>query len=100
MNEEKFKDKISESDRKTLNDAIKVTQTWLDANEHAEKDELENKQKEVESQCGPIIARAYQASGPSAEGAENGGSAFGGADGGDLGASGARSGASRVDEVD
>ena len=36
---------------------------WIDANQTAEKDEFEDKKKEVEGVCGPIIQKLYGASG-------------------------------------
>lgn len=34
---------------------------WLDSNQLAEVDELEDKQKEIEQICSPIISKMYQA---------------------------------------
>merc|ERR1719389_799436 len=42
---EEVKDKIPEDDKKTLLDAINDTTSWLDANQTAEKEEDEEKQK-------------------------------------------------------
>merc|ERR1712176_452886 len=55
IEDEKVKDKISDDDRK----AIK----WLDANQLAEVEEFNDKQKEVEGVCNPIITKLYQAGG-------------------------------------
>jgi len=41
INEPNLKDKISDEDRKTLEDAIKTTLDWLDNNQLAEAEEFE-----------------------------------------------------------
>merc|ERR1712093_444405 len=45
INEDKMKDKIEAADRETIETAIKETTDWLDANQSAEKDEYDAKQK-------------------------------------------------------
>jgi len=67
--EEKLKDKISDDDRSTIEDAIKEINEWLDENTNAEKEEYEEKQKEVEKIVNPIFTKLYQ------EGGEGGASA-------------------------
>ena len=61
--EVKVKDKISEDDMKTImykcDEAIK----WLDANQLAEVEEFNDKQKEVEGICNSIITKLYQGAG-------------------------------------
>lgn len=47
--------------------------TWLDANTLAEKDEFEDKRKELENICNPIITKLYQASGGAPPGGMPGG---------------------------
>merc|ERR1719225_2348886 len=63
LEDEKLKDKISEDDRKTINDKCDETIKWLDANQTAEMDEFADKQKEIEGVCNPIITKLYQAAG-------------------------------------
>jgi heat shock protein 1/8 len=99
VEDEKVKDKISEDDRKTVmekcNDVIK----WLDANQLAEKEEFEEKQKDLEKICNPIITAMYAASGGAPPGA---GGFPGGAPGAGAGA-GAAPGAGpgpTIEEVD
>jgi L1 cell adhesion molecule like protein len=41
---------------------IENTIRWLDSNQTAEKDEYEDKQKEVEGICNPIVKKLYQGS--------------------------------------
>ena len=77
-------------------DAIK----WLDANQLAEVEEFQEKQKEVEAVCNPIITKLYESAG----GAPGGGGMpdMGGMPGGMPGAAGASSGGSgpTIEEVD
>merc|ERR1711972_47656 len=60
MGDEKLKDKISDDDRKTINDKCDETIKWLDANQTAEQDEYADKQKEIEGVCNPIITRLQE----------------------------------------
>merc|ERR1712127_721287 len=49
---------------------------WLDDNQDAEKEDFDEKLKEVQDTCSPIISKVYQESG----GAPGGGGDFGGDD--------------------
>ena len=87
MEEDSIKDKVSEEDRKTVLDKCKEVTSWLDKNQTAEKHEFEEKQKELEKVCTPIITKLYQAGGmPS--GAAGGMPPPSGGDGGSHGGSG------------
>jgi L1 cell adhesion molecule like protein len=77
VEDEKLKDKITEEDRATIIKACDDAIAWLDANQAAEKDELEHKQKELEGVCTPIITKLYGAGGMPA-GAPGAGAAPGG----------------------
>merc|ERR1712025_1514485 len=55
IEDEKVKDKISDDDRKTIGDKCDEAIKWLDANQLAEVEEFDEKQKEVEGVCNPII---------------------------------------------
>merc|ERR1712096_223800 len=57
LDDEKVKDKISEDDMKTIVDKCDEAIKWLDANQLAEVEEFNDKQKEVESVCNPIITK-------------------------------------------
>lgn len=58
MNDEgKLKGKLSSDDEEALNDAIKEGQSFLDSNPEAEKEEYDEKRKEIEEICDPIIKR-------------------------------------------
>jgi L1 cell adhesion molecule like protein len=90
VEDEKLKDKLSESDRKTILDKCSEMIRWLDANQLADKEEFEHKQKEIEGVCTPIITKLYQGAGgapggfpggPGGAGAQPGGGAGGAAGG-------------------
>nr|CAQ60114.1 70kDa heat shock protein [Gammarus locusta] len=59
VEDDKLKDKISESDRSKVLESCNEAIKWLDANQLGEKDEYEHKQKEVEKVCSSIIAKLY-----------------------------------------
>lgn len=63
MEDEKLKDKISEDEKKTVLDKCNEVISWLDSNQTAEKDEYEDKQKELEKIYNPIITKVYQGAG-------------------------------------
>merc|ERR1712226_1801097 len=60
---EEVKDKIPEEDKKTLEDKIEETLKWLDANQMGEKEEYEEKQKELEGVAMPILQKMGGAAG-------------------------------------
>eukprot|EP01025_Chloroclados_australasicus_P019554 TRINITY_DN2067_c0_g1_i5.p1 TRINITY_DN2067_c0_g1~~TRINITY_DN2067_c0_g1_i5.p1 ORF type:complete len:653 (-),score=128.21 TRINITY_DN2067_c0_g1_i5:408-2366(-) len=61
--------KLSDEDKEKIKKAVDETIAWLDANQLAEVDEFEHKQKELEGICNPIISAAYQAAGGAPPGA-------------------------------
>ncbi|KAK8512279.1 hypothetical protein V6N12_032002 [Hibiscus sabdariffa] len=63
VKDEKIGGKLSAEDKKKIEDAIEQAIQWLDNNQLAEADEFEDKMKELESICNPIIAKMYQGSG-------------------------------------
>ena len=58
---DKLADKISEDDKSTIKDALTDASDWLNANSDAEKDDFEDKLKELQRVCDPIISAVYQA---------------------------------------
>ena len=101
LEDDKLKDKISEADRKTINDKCDETIKWLDMNQTADKDEYADKQKEVEGVCNPIITKLYQQAG----GGPGGMPDMGGMPGAGAGAGGPQQGGSSgqgptIEEVD
>jgi L1 cell adhesion molecule like protein len=71
MEDEKLKDKITESDKKTILDKCNETIKWLDANQLGDKEEYEHRQKELEGICSPIITKLYQSAGGAPGGMPN-----------------------------
>eukprot|EP00092_Neocalanus_flemingeri_P030593 GFUD01033217.1.p1 GENE.GFUD01033217.1~~GFUD01033217.1.p1 ORF type:complete len:657 (-),score=190.36 GFUD01033217.1:100-2070(-) len=102
LDDEKVKDKISEDDMKKINDKCDEAIKWLDANQLAEVEEFNDKQKELEGVCNPIITKLYQGAGGAGGMPDMGG--MGGMPGGMPGAGGAPSGAGgagpTIEEVD
>jgi L1 cell adhesion molecule like protein len=87
INDEKFKDALEEDDKKAIEDKVTEVMSWLDTAEHAEKEEFESMQKELEAICNPIIQKLYAATG-GAPGPDMGAGGFPGGDApaGDAGA--------------
>ena len=63
INEEGVKDKIDAADKESIEKAVNETVSWLDGNQMAEQDEFEDKLKELEGICNPIIQKMYAAGG-------------------------------------
>merc|ERR1711937_30836 len=63
IDDEKMADKISADDKKLIADKCDEAIKWLDANQLAEVEEFQEKQKEVEAVCNPIITKLYQGAG-------------------------------------
>ena len=63
IDDEKMADKISADDKKLITDKCDDAIKWLDANQLAEVEEFQDKQKEVEAVCNPIITKLYQSAG-------------------------------------
>eukprot|EP00823_Brevimastigomonas_motovehiculus_P004692 TRINITY_DN31_c0_g2_i1.p1 TRINITY_DN31_c0_g2~~TRINITY_DN31_c0_g2_i1.p1 ORF type:complete len:671 (-),score=268.92 TRINITY_DN31_c0_g2_i1:490-2502(-) len=68
--EEKLGSKVSAEDKETIQNALKETLEWMENNKEAGKEELDEKRKELEKVCNPIVAKVYQQAGgaPGAEG--------------------------------
>jgi len=98
--------KLSDSDKKALEDAVEAALQWLQNNQEASKEEFEHRQKELEGTCNPIMTKMYQGAGGAGGmpgGMPQGGmpdmSGFGGAGAG-AGPSAASSSGPKVEEVD
>merc|ERR1740116_693418 len=63
LDDAKFKDMIKDDDKKKVQDLVKKTIDWVDANPNAEREEYEGKKKEIEEVWRPIITAAYGAQG-------------------------------------
>jgi hypothetical protein len=59
-NEPKFKEKLSEDDISDVKDAIKEGLAWLSSNTEASVEDIQAKQRDIESRVHPILAKAYQ----------------------------------------
>merc|ERR1712220_7949 len=66
-------DKISDDDKETIEKALEEANEWLDDNQEAEKDDFEEKLKEVQDVCSPIISKVYKESGGAPGGGDFGG---------------------------
>merc|ERR1739844_708886 len=53
-------DEISEDEKRAISSKCDEAVKWLDSNQLAEVDEFQDKQKEVEAVCNPIITKLYQ----------------------------------------
>jgi len=99
IRDDKVAGKISEDDKSKIETAIDEAITWLDNNQLAETDEFEDKLKELEGLCNPIISKLYQGEG----GGMPGGMPDMGGMGGDAGAPPPSSGGGagpKIEEVD
>ncbi|XVF20074.1 hypothetical protein REPUB_Repub11eG0167000 [Reevesia pubescens] len=63
IKDEKISSKLPAADKKKIEDEIEQAIQWLDGNQLAEADEFEDKMKELESICKPIIAKKYLGAG-------------------------------------
>ena len=60
LDDENLKKNISSEDYETVRKACEETVYWLDGNTTAEKDEIEAKEKELQSTLHPIMTKLYQ----------------------------------------
>lgn len=75
VRDEKFAGKLNPEDKQKIEKSVEDTIEWLDRNQLAEVDELEDKLKELEGICNPIIAKMYQGGAPMGDDMPGGGSA-------------------------
>ncbi|KAL0413022.1 UNVERIFIED_CONTAM: Luminal-binding protein 2 [Sesamum radiatum] len=61
--DDKLANKIEADDKKKTENAVRDAVEWLEKNEEAEKDELEEKMRELEVVWGPVVRKAYEESG-------------------------------------
>ena len=57
---DKLAEKLSDEDKSTIKDSLTDASDWLNANSDAEKDDFEDKLKELQRVCDPIISAVYQ----------------------------------------
>ncbi|KAL6532772.1 70-kilodalton heat shock protein [Orobanche gracilis] len=94
VRDEKFMSKLGSGDKERVEKAVEETIGWLEGNQLAEVDELEDKLKELEGICNPIISKMYQGGGGGAMDEDMPGGSGGGAGGG------SGSGGPKIEEVD
>ncbi|EFJ04536.1 hypothetical protein SELMODRAFT_440382 [Selaginella moellendorffii] len=101
IRDDKIAGKLDADDKKKIEDAVEQTIQWLDQNQLGEADEFEDKMKELESICNPIIARMYQGAGGAPGDMPMPGAGAGGYPGAGGGGAGAGAGAGpKIEEVD
>ena len=61
IEDEKLKEKISDSDKEAITSKCEEIIKWLDANQLAKVGEFEDKQKEMEALCNPIVTKLHRA---------------------------------------
>jgi len=64
----KLGEKISDDDKQTIQEALSEAQDWLNANDDAEKEDLEEKLNELQKVCDPIISQVYEQAGGQGDG--------------------------------
>ncbi|XP_071742175.1 heat shock 70 kDa protein-like [Rutidosis leptorrhynchoides] len=82
VRDEKFASKLGADEKRSIEKAVDEGLEWLEKNQLAEVDELEDKLKELEGVCNPIISKMYQGAGASGDVPMGEGTANGGAGGG------------------
>lgn len=88
VRDDKVASKLDAADKEALDKAVEDAIKWLDDNQLAEVDELEDKLKELEGTCSPIISKMY------------GGSAGAGAEGGAPAPEAGAGAGPKIEEVD
>jgi len=63
MDDEKVKGALDEADRSVITAKVDAVLKWMEGNQAAEKDEFEEKKKELEGVCNPIMTKFYQGAG-------------------------------------
>jgi heat shock protein 5 len=70
LEDKQFSEKLSEDDKKTIEEAVKETLEWIDKHPTAEKEEYDEQKKVIEDKVKPIMIKLYGSAGgqPGAEG--------------------------------
>ncbi|XP_078272384.1 heat shock cognate 71 kDa protein-like [Rhinoraja longicauda] len=64
MADEKVASRVSDEDKRAVQDLCNHTISWLEKNQTAEVEEFQHQQKELEKVCHPIVAKLYQGEAP------------------------------------
>ncbi|CAD6203108.1 unnamed protein product [Miscanthus lutarioriparius] len=81
VRDEKIASKLPAEDKKKIEDTVEDAIKWLDGNQLAEAEEFEDKMKELENVCNPIISKMYQGAAGMDEDVPSGGAGSGGGSG-------------------
>ena len=57
---EKLADKLSDEDKETIKEAIEDTLSWIGSNTDASKEAYQDKLKDIEKICNPIVSKFYK----------------------------------------
>lgn len=63
-----MKEKLSDEEKKTIEEAADEAISWLSNNKDADAEAIKEKKKEVESKVTPIISKLYQGGAPPTDG--------------------------------
>ena len=63
MEEDNVRSELSDEDRKQVLVKVHEVTSWLEKNQSAEKEDFEEKQKELEKICMPVMSKLYQGGG-------------------------------------
>jgi heat shock protein 1/8 len=66
LTEEGVKDKLSDADRKTIEEACESTLKWIESNDSADASLFEAEKKKLEGVCMPIMSKMYSQGAPGA----------------------------------
>merc|ERR1712232_108016 len=72
ISEDKFKSAVSEDEAKQIEDKVNETMQWLETAEHAEKEEFDSMEKDLESVVNPIVTKMHQGVPPEGQGMPGG----------------------------
>ena len=102
LQDDHVKAKLSDDERRKVEDVVKDALDWLQKNEMAEQEELDFKLKEAEAACAPIIKKLYEQGGREGGAGMGGGMPDMGGTGGMGGGAGGGGGGQgpKVEEVD
>merc|ERR1712188_190999 len=81
MAEGTFAEAVGEASKAELETKVQETMQWLDTAEHAEKEEFDSMQKDLESVVNPIVTKMHQSVPPEGQGMPGGTTAAGSAGG-------------------
>ncbi|KAL7134497.1 hypothetical protein ABFS83_11G030000 [Erythranthe nasuta] len=99
VRDEKFAGKLDSGDKARIEKAVEECVEWLEKNQLAEVDELEDRLKELEGICNPIISKMYQSGGDGGAPMDDDVAGGGGGSSGGGTSSGGRAGP-KIEEVD